>query len=104
MKNEPMYDLELEELIRSVRTVFNSVSQNYRQKLIYKLLNAIKTGDRNEFYWNVARALNANIDNPAVSKVSGIISRLAILSAKDFEKVAHAVIFGIMSAGGGKNE
>jgi len=104
MKNEPSHDLELEELVKSVRVVFSSVSQNYRQKLVYKLLNTIKTGDRNEFYWNVARVLNANTDNPETIKISEKLLKLGILSSKDFEKVAYAVIFGIISVRGGKNE
>jgi len=94
-------NLKLGELEKNVRAVLSNVSKNYRQKLVYKLLNTIKTGDRNEFYWNVARVLNANSDNPEASKVSENLSKfLEASSSRDFEKVAYAVVFGIISAGG----
>ena len=84
-------------------SIFKNVSSNYRQKLVYNLLNAVKGNNQKEFFWMVFRVLNANSDNSKVAKMSEKIGKIYPLSSSEFEKVAYSIILGIVSSGGEKN-
>lgn len=73
-------------------------SENYRQKLVYNLLNIAKASNQNEFFWTLLRALNSQKDN---IKAKGLVKELGDIypvTSGDFEKLAYSVIVGIMSA------
>ena len=87
-------------IMEVVKEIFEGVSKNYRQKLVYNLLNAVKCNNQKEFFWMIFRVLNANSDNPKVAKLSNEIGRMYPLSSSEFEKLAYSIILGIMSARG----
>jgi len=87
-------------IMRDMQNVFKGLSSNYRQKLVYNLLNAVKGNNQKEFFWTILRALNARSDKPDVAKLSEEIGKMYPLSSSEFEKVAYSIILGIMSAGG----
>ena len=99
VRNKSVYSSIMEDF----REIFEGVSKNYRQKLIYNLLNAVKCNNQKEFFWTVFRVLNANSDNPKVAEVSEKIGKMYPLSSSEFERVAYSIILGIMSAGGGES-
>ncbi len=98
LKNE-----EYQQIIQNVKEVLKGFSSNYRQKLVYKLLNAVKSNDQKEFFWIVLRVLNTKSDDPNVEKLSERIRKMYPLSSSEFERVAYSIILGIMSAGGGES-
>ncbi|NJE84744.1 hypothetical protein E3E23_02660 [Thermococcus sp. CX2] len=77
-------------------------SNNYQQKLVFDLLNAVKANDQNEFLWILLRAINAHSkDNPNAKKLASALMEVFPSSEAEFEKVAYSVILGIMAGGGG---
>ncbi len=75
-------------------------SENYRQKLVFDLLNAVKANDQNRFLWVLLRAINAHSkDNPKARELSSALMEVFPSSESDFEKVAYSVILGIMAGG-----
>ncbi len=87
--------------MENTQKAFKGFSSNYRQKLVYNLLNAVKGNNQKEFFWTILRALNARSDKSEVAKLSEEIGKMYPLSSYEFEKVAYSIILGIMSAGGG---
>jgi len=76
-------------------------SDNYRQKLVFDLLNAVKANDQDRFLWILLRALNAHSkDNPKAKELASALMDVFPSSEADFEKVAYSVILGIMAGGG----
>jgi len=95
------------QIMDEMQNIFRDTSDNYRQKLVYNLLNAVKGNNQKEFFWTVLRALNARLDKPEVTRLSEEIGRMYPLISSEFEKLAYSVIMGIMSAKserGDKNE
>ena len=88
--------------MKDMQNIFKNVSSNYRQKLVYNLLNAVKGNNQKEFFWMLLRALNANSDNQKVTELCEKIGKMHPLSSSEFERVAYSIILGIMSAGGEK--
>ena len=92
------------QISQELQKVFAGFSSNYRQKLVYNLLNAIKGNDQKEFFWLLLRALNAKLGEEEANRIFKQIIGIYPLSSSEFEKVAYSVVLGIMSAGGGKSE
>ena len=75
-------------------------SENYRQKLVFDLLNAIRANDQNEFLWILLRALNAHSKgNPKAKELSSLLTGVFPSSEADFKKVGYSVVLGIMAGG-----
>ncbi len=93
------------------REVFSKIgTEKSRQRLVYDLLNALKTGDRKRFLWLILKNVN-NIkseDNKA-NKLADILGNLYIEyeTPENFEKMSYSIVLGIMSIeqdkGGEKN-
>lgn len=90
---------EIKEL--SVDVLGKAGSDNYRQKLVFDLLNAVKANDQNKFLWILLRAINAHSkDNPEAKKLASVLMEVFPSSEANFEKLAYSVILGIMAGGG----
>ncbi|KUK16983.1 hypothetical protein [Thermococcus sibiricus] len=75
-------------------------SDNYRQKLVFDLLNAVKANDQDRFLWILLRALNAHSkDNPKAKELASVLMEVFPSSEAEFEKVAYSIILGIMAGG-----
>lgn len=75
-------------------------SNNYRQKLVFDLLNAVKANDQGRFLWILLRAINAHSkDNPKAKELASVLMKVFPSSEAEFEKVAYSVILGIMAGG-----
>ncbi|NJF23814.1 hypothetical protein E3E33_09525 [Thermococcus sp. GR5] len=103
-KNEEVRKLSPSKLKKirelSSKTLGKAGSDNYRQKLVFDLLNAVKAKDQDRFLWILLRALNAHIkDNPEAKRLASLLGEAFLSSEADFEKVAYSVILGIMSGG-----
>ncbi|WP_460041282.1 hypothetical protein [Thermococcus atlanticus] len=76
-------------------------SDNYRQKLVFDLLNAVKANDQDRFLWILLRAINAHSkDNLEAKKLASVLMEVFPSSEADFDKVAYSVILGVMAGGG----
>lgn len=74
---------------------FNDTSENYKQKILYNLLNATKTGDQKRFFDILLRALVANLEDSR--ELASKISELQFKN-EDFEKFSYSIILGIMAS------
>ena len=94
---------KIREIKNRSRTVFTGTefSENYRQKLCYRLLNTVKSNDQKEFFWTLSRALNA-IKGENSAKLAEKLNEVYPLSSQDFEKLSYSIILGIISATGGE--
>lgn len=107
-KNDGFGRLDPSELLRNIRDLSSRAlgkagSDNYRQKLVFDLLNTVKANDQNRFLWILLRTLNAQAkDNPDARRLADLLGKAFLSSEVEFEKVAYSVILGIMAGGGGK--
>ena len=92
---------EKDEIFKKIRElterVFENASKNYKQKLVYNLLNVVKGNNQREFFWKFLRALNAREDSENREKLSKEISKFYPPSSSTFEKIAYSIILGILS-------
>ena len=95
-KSEDMEKAPFTDIKKLTEKVFKGTSKNYRQKLVYNLLNTVKSNDQKEFFWMFLRALNARGDSNA-EKLSDEISKFYPPHSSTFEKIAYSVILGILS-------
>ena len=77
--------------------VFEKVSQSYRQKVVYNLLNIVRSGDMKQFLFTLLRLVNARADKKEAAELIEAINYLYAYSSKFFEKWAYTIIMGIMS-------
>ena len=84
-------------IIEEVKKAFSDTSNNYRQKLVFNLLNTIRENNQKEFFWMTLRALNARSNESEIGKLSKEIGEMYPLNSYEFEKLAYSVILGIMS-------
>lgn|GEM_PF-1218675 len=104
---------ELRQLRDLTKDVFSNIgTEKSRQRLVYDLLNALKTNDRKRFLWLILKNVN-NISVEKSEKVKRFAEFLSTLqfeheTAENFDKIAYAIVMGIMSVesekGGGSNE
>jgi len=101
MKNE-IKETEILSKIELIREkaprAFSSVSESYRQKVVYNLLNIVRSGDMSQFLWTLLRLLNARRESDEAKELVKIINELYGYESKFFEKWAYSIIMGIMSA------
>ncbi len=87
------------EIKKYTNKAFSNIgSENYRQKIVYNLLNTVKVSNQSEFFSILLRTLNAQKDNEDVKKLSGKLMEIYPLTPGNFENVAYSIIMGIMSA------
>jgi len=104
---------ELKKLRDLTTKVFSKIgTERSRQRLVYDLLNALKTNDRKRFLWLILKNVNTlkpeerNKANELIESFSSLYIEHETL--ENFEKMAYSVVMGLMSIksveGGGKNE
>jgi len=93
---------ELRKLRDLTKDVFSNIgTEKSRQRLVYDLLNALKTNDRRRFLWLILKSAN-NVsveENKKVSEFAELLSNLQFEhdTTENFDKIAYAVVMGIMS-------
>ncbi len=104
---------ELKKLRDMTTKVFSKVGTvKSRQRLIYDLLNALKTEDRKRFLWLILKNINnlKSENRNEASKLTKILSSQYIEyeTPENFEKIAYTIVMGIMCSenieAGGTNE
>ena len=104
---------DLRKLLSLTTEVFSKIgTERSRQRLIYDLLNALKTDDRKRFLWLILKNINTlkPKDRSKANELTELLNTLYIEheTPENFEKIAYAIVMGIMTIeevrGGGKDE
>jgi len=103
MKSNEIYDRKLKSIAESAKNAFLEQSDNYKQKLVYNLLNTINASDYEKFQWMVLRAANSS-RRGAKDFVDSLKEFQVEMKTKKFEDIAYAVVMGIMSSYSKKEE
>lgn len=98
--------MELERLREDVKKIFGYIgTERSRQKLVYDLLNSLRSRQWDKFKFLIFKNINTVMANEEVSnKAKEFIDRFAGLLEKygyneeEFERIAYTVVMGIMSA------
>ena len=96
-------DRELGEIKEYSEKAFGKIfkgREKARQRVVYDLLNYIKTNNRAKFLDQILRLLNNKLDDENARKLAETINELSIQfdTLENFEKVGYTIIMGIMSA------
>jgi restriction endonuclease len=104
MGDKPL-TLDLEKLKNAVTDVFKNESDNYKQKLVYNLLERVRNNDQNEFFYILLKAINKPKEN-FKELWKELKEKYDVMPEEAFINFAYSVIIGIMAtySGGGKNE
>lgn len=93
----------LNDLKEQAKIATKELSDNYRQRVVYKLLNTIKVNDQKEFLWILLRTIN-DPKNDSYNKLTAQIDNIYTLPITEFEKWAYSIVLGIMSSRSESNE
>lgn len=88
--------LELDKLLEATKKSFQHESDNYKQKLVYNLLEATKNNDQNRFFYLLLKAINKPKEDFKKLWVE-LEKNYDILPEKAFINFAYSIIIGIMS-------
>ncbi|MEM4460990.1 MAG: hypothetical protein QXY70_02535 [Nanopusillaceae archaeon] len=93
---EETLKINLKEVKKAAIEAFEKESDNYKQHLVYKLLEATKNKDQNKFFYLLFRAINKPSDD--FKKLIDILNKdYDIMPEEAFINLAYSIIIGIMS-------
>jgi hypothetical protein len=92
--NKPL-KIDLEKLKDAAEESFKNESDNYKQKLVYNMLEAIKNNDQNRFFNILLRAINKPKEN--FKQLWEILERnYDVMPNEAFINFAYTIVLGIM--------
>ena len=97
--------IDLEKLKNAAKIVFEKESNNYKQKLVYNLLDTVKNNDQKTFFYILLKAINKPKEN--FKELWNELQKSYDLLPEDvFVNLAYSIIIGIMAtySGGEQNE
>ena len=104
-KDEETWDAvsskSLDELQKKTKEVFSNIGTGKsRERLVFDMLESMKTQNSSKFTWLLLRTLNSYIDKQEVKELLAMTEKARIqdTSKENFEKIAYTLIIGIMSA------
>ena len=73
-----------------------------KQRIVYDLLNYLKTNDKNQFLYQVLKLLTPHMEEEYVRRLSSLLNRMNINydTPENFQKLGYTIIMGMMSSGG----
>lgn len=93
---EKSKELKLWEFKNAAKDSFISESDNYKQRLVFDLLEAVKNRDQNRFFYLLLRSINKPKEN--FKKLWDELEKnYDILPDEAFINLAYSIIIGIMS-------
>ncbi|MCM8804507.1 MAG: hypothetical protein NC833_04580 [Candidatus Omnitrophica bacterium] len=88
--------IDLKELKSAAYDVFMEESDNYKQKLVYNLLETVRSKDQNRFFYILLKAINKPKEN--FKELWGKLKEnYDVMPEEAFVNFAYAIIIGIMS-------
>jgi len=97
--------MDLEDIRKAVSEGFKSESPNYKQKLVYNLLETIRNNDQKEFFYILLKAINKPKKDYALL-LEQLNKSYDVMPEEAFANFAYTVLIGIMATydRGEKNE
>jgi len=89
--------LNLSGLKEAAKEGFKNESDNYKQKLVYDLLEAAKNKDQNRFFYLLLKTINKPKDANFKELWEKLDKNYDILPQEAFVNFAYSIIVGIMS-------
>ncbi len=95
--------IELKKLKEVCEEAFKMESDNYKQKLVYELLDAVKNIDQNRFFYILLRAINKP-EKEFKKLIEFLKNTYDVMPDEAFINYAYSIIIGIMSTYKGERE
>jgi len=97
--------MDLRDIREAVSEGFESESPNYKQKLVYNLLETIRNNDQKEFFYILLKAINKP-KKDYTRLLEQLNKNYDVMPEEAFVNFAYTVVIGIMATydGGEKNE
>jgi len=98
-------DMNIQDIRGAVSEGFKSESTNYKQKLVYNLLETIRNNDQKEFFYILLKAINKPKKDYTLL-LEQLNKSYDVMPEEVFTNFAYTVVIGIMATydGGEKNE
>jgi len=108
--NSKGHELEkINEIIDNLKKIskegFDGISDNYKQKLVYTLLNTVRARDKYKFIDSLSRVMAANMKSDksdTFKKLAEKTAELQKVSDEIFMKYAYSIVLGIISSKNGE--
>jgi hypothetical protein len=101
--SEPL-TIDIRKLKEAVEDSFkNEKSDNYKQKLVYDLLEAVRNNDQKEFFYILLKAINKPKDN-FKELWTKLQKYYDVMPEEAFVNFAYSIIIGIMATYSGGEE
>ncbi len=102
---EMISEKELRDIKEYAEAAFGKVFESRekaKQRIVYDLLNYLKTNNRNQFLYQVLKLLAPYMKEESVRKLSSLLNKMDIEydTPENFQKLGYTIIMGIMSSGG----
>lgn len=96
--------LDLKKLQKSATQAFESgdISNNYKQKLVYNLLDAVKNKDQERFFYILLKAINKPGKEGFEELWEELQKDYDLMPDEVFINFAYSIILGIMKTYGGE--
>jgi len=95
--------IDLEKLKKACEEAFSKESDNYKQRLVYDLLDAVKNMDQNRFFYILLRAINKP-EKEFKNLIEVLKNTYDVMPEEAFMNYAYSIIIGIMSTYKGESE
>ena len=88
--------IDLEKLKNAAKRVFEKESDNYKQKLVYNLLDTVKNNDQKTFFYILLKAINKPKEDFKELWIE-LQKSYDLLPEDVFVNFAYSIIIGIMA-------
>ena len=102
---EGITEKKLDEIrLMSIKTFDDIGTEKSRQRVVFDMLQAVKSHNNSRFLWILVKSLNSYTENEYVKNLLNALNEAHIqnTSPENFEKMAYTIIMGIMSITGRK--
>jgi hypothetical protein len=94
--------IDLKKLKDTVHNVFRNESDNYKQKLVYNLLETVKNHDQSRFFYILLKTINKPKEENFKELWDMLKGSYDVMPREAFINFAYSIIIGIMATYGGK--
>jgi hypothetical protein len=89
--------IDLKKVENYVRKAFEEESDNYKQKLVFNLLEAVKNNDQKTFFYLLLKSINIPKENFKEELWKVLEEYYDIMPEEAFINFAYTIIIGIMA-------
>ncbi|MEM4158505.1 MAG: hypothetical protein QXH71_02085 [Candidatus Anstonellaceae archaeon] len=100
LEGKKIKKIDLGEVKAAAKFVFKDESDNYKQKLVYKLLQSLKSNNQKEFFYILIRAINKPGEFQRL--IQTLEKYYDAMPKEVFINFGYSLIIGIISTYGGE--